>query len=595
MNIQALMKPWISCGLCALLCVSCSPRLTTLQEKKLAEICSADDSFTWLSPNDRAGYYMFSADHTNELRYFDESRDQEVTIPLPAPLGNTIAWSPSQRYLAVQVRESTFHDYPGAKAARKTWVMVYDAVRKSVRRVSTGDLVIESDAIWINDSQLVYLSRSLEEPGTVAARWAFDPEGGSLQRCESVPGFRKLPELLDPANTIVRLMDNTVLVVREDQVSTLDIVEPKLTRWADWLRGKADGLEWIRPDSAGREVLFCARSADSTNRNVFRVSMESGSLQRLTDEHSYNGKWIEGGRGFAYVGNTNNCFYLAVRPAATNAATNLFTSGWVRSYWPNPAGTAIYAEASLDAGPCGLWKYELATQQLRQLRPGNKLPLTHARVVVPQMKRYRSFDGLEIPTYFFSATNGVNPRTAPTVIAIPPPTDQCNRYYQPRPQFLPNLGFNYVGINYRGCDGYGLTYSALYDEDKAARDILTIVHSMLDAGEIPKNSLFLVCQSGGGGVFRRVLELEPDLWKGGVAAKASMGGLPQLDERQSKPPILFVIGDSDPILASVQRDIEKCREIGWPYEFYLIKDFTHLNIDPFGQRNQERRIVSAAK
>jgi len=557
----------------------------------LAEICSADDTFTWLSPNDRAVYYMFSADHTNELRYFDESRDQEVTIPLPAALGGISLWSPEQRYLAFRARESTFQDYPGEKAARKTWAMIYDAERKSVRRVSAQDRVVESATVWINDQQLVFLSRSLAQPGAVAARWAFAPENGSLQRCEDVPGFQQLPELLDPANAIVRLKDNTVLVVREGQVSTLDIAERKLTRWADWLGGKADHLEWLRCDATGREAVFCARSADSTNRNVFRVSMESGALQRLTEEHSYNGKWLEGGRGFAYVGNTNNCFYLAVRPAATNAATNLFTSGWVRSYGPNPAGTAIYAEASLDAGPCGLWKYELATQQLRQLRPGNKLPLAQARVVSPEMKRYRSFDGLEIPTYFFSATNGANPRTAPTVIAIPPPSDQCNRHYQPRPQILPNLGFNYVGINYRGCDGYGLTYAALFDEDKAAKDILAVVHSMIDAGEIQKNSLFLVCQSGGGGVFRRVIELEPNLWQACVAAKASLGGLPQFDEHESKPPILFVIGDSDPILPSVQADIRNCRKNGWPYEFYLIENYTHLNVDPFGRRNKERRIA----
>lgn len=557
----------------------------------LAEISSADDTFTWLSPNDRAVYYMFSADHTNELRYFDAARDQEVIIPLPAALAGISAWSPEQRYLAFQVREATFHDYPGEKAARKTWVLLYDAVQKSVRRVSSQDAVVESATVWINDNQLVFLSRSLTEPGAQAARWAFAPESGDLRRGEAVPEFQKLPELLDPANALLRLKDNIVLVVREGQVSTLDLAEHKLTRWADWLGDKAVHLEWIRCDTTGRAAVFCARSAASTNRNVFRVSMESGGLQRLTEEHSYNGKWLEDGRGFAYVGNTNNCFYLAVRPAATNAATNLFTSGWVRSYCPDPAGSAIYVEASVDAGPCGLWKYELTTQQLRQLRPGNKLPLTHARVVVPQMKRYRSFDGMEIPTYFFAATNGANPRTAPTVIAIPPPTDQCNRYYQPRPQFLPNLGFNYVGINYRGCDGYGLTYSALYDEEKAARDILAVVHALIEAGEIPKNALFLVCQSGGGGVFRRVLELEPGLWKGCVAAKAAMGGLPQIEERPTKPPILFVVGDSDPILASVQKDIEQCRAIGWPYEFYLIKDFTHLNVGPFGQRNQERRIA----
>jgi pimeloyl-ACP methyl ester carboxylesterase len=85
--------------------------------------------------------------------------------------------------------------------------------------------------------------------------------------------------------------------------------------------------------------------------------------------------------------------------------------------------------------------------------------------------------------------------------------------------------------------------------------------------------------------------LAPDLWKGCVAAKASLGGLPQLDERHSKPPILFVIGDSDPILPSVQADIRNCRNNGWPYEFYLIENYTHLNVDPFGRRNKERQIA----
>lgn len=561
-----------------------------MEDEVLVEICSSDDTFTWLCPNDRAVYYMFSADRTNELRFFDEIGGNEETVPHQEAVTATLGWSPSQRYLAFLTREERFRDYPGGRATRRTWLMIHDSQVGQSRRVSDLDAVVESEAVWITDDQLVFRVRNLDDPRGSMSRWVYDPGTGRHERCENVSKLRAIPELLDTANTLVRLRDEAVLAVRGDEIRAVDLAAGKVTDLSGRWHGKVDHLEWIRPNAEGTSLLFCGRTAESTNRNLFRLTLDEGKLERLTHEHSYNGKWIEGGRGYAYVGNTNNCFFLAVR-RADGTATDLFTSGWVRSYWPNPSGTAIYAEASVDAGPCGLWKYELEGRHLRRLRPGNKVPLVRSKIVAPDSRRYPSFDGLEIPTYLFAAVKGAGAVARGTVVGIPPPTDQCNRYYQPRPQVLSNLGFDYVGINYRGCDGYGLAYSALFDEALAARDVVTVVRRMRESGVIGTGPLYLVCQSGSGGVFRRVLELEPRLWTGCIAVKSALGGVPKIDASTKRPPLLFVIGDSDPLLPVVRRELESIEASGWACDFALIDNYAHLNVNPFGRRTKERRIA----
>lgn len=45
-----------------------------------------------VTPNDRAVFYMHGNYEGIELRYYDHSKDQEVTIPLEYPIWMTLEW-----------------------------------------------------------------------------------------------------------------------------------------------------------------------------------------------------------------------------------------------------------------------------------------------------------------------------------------------------------------------------------------------------------------------------------------------------------------------------------------------------------------------
>ena len=94
--------------------------------------------------------------------------------------------------------------------------------------------------------------------------------------------------------------------------------------------------------------------SNSANRKAPRPAYQNPI--RLTEEHTYNGKWVQGGHGYAYIANINNAFFLAVRPENPAENTNLFTRGHIDRYTPTPSGDRLFAIATPHHGtPCGLW------------------------------------------------------------------------------------------------------------------------------------------------------------------------------------------------------------------------------------------------
>jgi len=311
-------------------------------------------------------------------------------------------------------------------------------------------------------------------------------------------------------------------------------------------------------------------------------------MMELSSVHSYNGKWLGNSSGFAYVACTNNCFYLAVRPDEDGAATNLFCGGWCRTFTPNPDGTKIYAEASKDSGPCGLWEYDIKRRELQLLAPGNRMPLRNATVISPEMREISAADGGKIPFYYFHCPPGRSVRGA--VIAIPPRTDQMSRYYQTRPQFMANAGFDYIAVNYRGCDGYGTAASSQYDPRRAAQDVLSVVNQLISTGEIDQRSLLLCAQSAGGEVLGQVLENGTNRWRACVLIRSELQREPE--GSHAMMPMLFVCGDNDSAFGRVQANVAQLIGAGWPVALKVIRNQAHLYVDPVGRWDEEESVAS---
>ena len=103
-----------------------------------------------------------------------------------------------------------------------------------------------------------------------------------------------------------------------------------------------------------------------------------------------------------------------------------------------------------------------------------------------------------------------------------------------------NLGYYYVSINYRGCDGYGKEYSAK-DSAGVADDIMAVRKELLKNEAIESGKIILRCSSGGEAAVSQMLQTQPSLWAGAILDHPSGGMRPN----SNSPPMLIFASDQD--------------------------------------------------
>src|SRR5690606_3737121 len=98
------------------------------------------------------------------------------------------------------------------------------------------------------------------------------------------------------------------------------------------------------------------------------------------------------------------------------------------------------------------------------------------------------------------------------------------RSFGPRSQFLANIGFYFLAVNYRGVDGYGRDYSDSYHPPTAAKDILAAYEWLIQNPNVDRKNIFIFSMSGGTPICMELLATAPKLWRGMAIDKP--GGMP---------------------------------------------------------------------
>lgn len=555
----------------------------------LKEIQSADDTFTALTPSDSSIYFIYTSGNSNVLAYIDTDSTDIKFVPGATNVSSIYRFSETQDQLLIQIHDVRFSDHNGSQSERFKWLAVVNTITKSVTRVSTKAAVQEGNPIWLNNNEIIFESVSLSDLDPRKDRWHIDLRTMKIAEPAQVPGLAQYPQLNDFDYLLSSGGPGRVVLRNQGSVKLLDLETGFTSRL---LPGSGEFIsqpEWVNIRPRANHFLFCATPLDSTNRLLFRGQMGVSNVIKLSNCHSYNGKWLSDEKSFAFVASTNNCFFLRV--VIDGRATNLFTGGWCRTFTPSPDGTRVYAEASIDSGPCGLWEFNIPLWRLRQIVPGNKIPFQKATITTPEFLRVPSFDGFEVPVYRFAARHKTDRDKLGLIIAVPPRTDQCNHYYQTRPQFLSNFGFDYYGINYRGCDGYGTASAKLYIPEIAARDVISVAKEIISRFGRPACPIFLIAQSEGGTVLERVILFDSSIWNACALvrtvplARGSFKHLPQAI------PILFVIGRNDPAYPSIQTLGDELKLQSRPVSMTIIDNYTHLNVNPLGREFEEAAVA----
>jgi dipeptidyl aminopeptidase/acylaminoacyl peptidase len=289
--------------------------------------------------------------------------------------------------------------------------------------------------------------------------------------------------------------------------------------------------------------------------------------------------------------------------------------GLVRGIRLSRDESAMAFYASDGSVPDDLWAGRVG-QAPKRLTSALNPKIRRADLVVPQVVRFRSYDGVEIPGLLYQPHQASAAAKAPAVVMVHGgPGGQAQVGYFALTQALVNHGYVVYDINNRGSSGYGKTFYAMDDRKHGEADLGDVVASkrmLVATGYVDSTRIGILGGSYGGYMTLAALTLQPDAFKAGVdlfgisnwvrtltsippwwasfreALYAEMGN-PQTDSarlRRISPlfnadritaPLMVLQGANDPRVLKVESDeiVAAVKKRGVPVEYVVFDDEGH--------------------
>ena len=173
-----------------------------------------------------------------------------------------------------------------------------------------------------------------------------------------------------------------------------------------------------------------------------------------------------------------------------------------------------------DRSPSNLYVYNFATKKATKLTETLSPEIDADDLVESQIIRYKSFDGLEIPSILYKPKNASAQNKAPALLLIHGgPGGQTRVGYSPLTQYLVNHGYVVLGVNNRGSSGYGKTFFAA-DDGKHGReplwDCVEAKKYLATLGYVDEKKVGIIGGSYGGYMVLAALAFKPQEFAAGV-------------------------------------------------------------------------------
>jgi len=280
-----------------------------------------------------------------------------------------------------------------------------------------------------------------------------------------------------------------------------------------------------------------------------------------------------------------------------------------------------------DNSPSNLFIYNMDGKPAQQLTQALNPKIKPEELVVSDVIRFKSFDGLDIPSLEFKPVGASANNKVPALLWIHGgPGGQSRQGYRAAIQHLVNHGYAILAVNNRGSSGYGKTFYHLDDKKHGEDDLQDIVYAkryLETLDWVDKNRIGIIGGSYGGymtmaamtftdefevginifGVtnWERTLNSIPPWWESFKDFLYAEMGDPATDaERhrkisplfhadQIKKPVLVVQGANDPRVLQVESDemVAAIKANNVPVEYVLFPDEGH------GFRKKANRITAS--
>jgi pimeloyl-ACP methyl ester carboxylesterase len=543
-----------------------------------------------LAPRQDEVYYIYRRTKPSQLCKLSLITGQTISLPVDRSVQRLFNWSPQQRFLLFKTENDNYEPTPNGGYAKPEWFLAYDRDTGKMLSVTQKKMLLSSHAVWLDDELFLYSASLFANPNASQKAYVARLVNGAFQSQELPVPANALAALSSRSKLVSSCGGTVVAFASEDAIRFLDLASGLVTPAQALSNGNFTGFNWLTFSPETRRLLFCATKAGETYRNVFAYDLAQEATERLSTVHSYNGQWLQGGKGYAFVGKDQD-FYLAIRPRDEAGETNLHTKGFIDSYAAAAGGDYVVAIAATNGEPRSLWRYDLATKSLDCLKPAGQVPFKFTKIAEARGLSVRAADGLNIPVYLFPPTDGRAVKKHPLVVYIPPRTGPAHRGYEMRPQLLSNLGFYYAGINYRGCDGYGASYAGQWNEEKAAGDVFQAIQELGKEFQCDTQNVFAVAASAGSSVLQSFLRQFPTVLRGAVFVGPVPWELDQWRETERLPRLFVSIGRNDSEFRFVQSFEAWAKLHRVSASFQYVPNYAHFDLDVPKRVAQERAVA----
>jgi dipeptidyl aminopeptidase/acylaminoacyl peptidase len=170
-----------------------------------------------------------------------------------------------------------------------------------------------------------------------------------------------------------------------------------------------------------------------------------------------------------------------------------------------------------------VWLYDLRTRKLEQVTRSSRAGIPQNSFVEPELIRYKTFDGRDIPAWYYRPRNaeagGAN-RSLPVIVSVHGgPEGQERPAFNPTYQYFLSRGYAVLAPNVRGSTGYGKTYTHLDDvklREDSVRDLAAAVEWLKTSGTADARRIAVMGGSYGGYMTLAAITLYPELWAAAI-------------------------------------------------------------------------------
>ena len=186
-----------------------------------------------------------------------------------------------------------------------------------------------------------------------------------------------------------------------------------------------------------------------------------------------------------------------------------------------------------------IWVYDLETKKLTQATHSDGAGIPQASFVAPELIKYKSFDGREIPAWYYKPKPGAvtvvpiaseamkiswNQQPLPVIVSVHGgPEGQERPGFSPLYQYYLSRGYAILATNVRGSTGYGKTFTHLDDVRKredSVKDLAYAAAWLKTKGGADPKRIAVMGGSYGGYMTMAAITLYPDLWAAAVGTVA---------------------------------------------------------------------------